>query len=96
MKQPAVYILASKPGGRLYTGVTSNLPQRVWQHKNDVEEGFTKTYKIHDLVYYEMHDTMEAAITREKHIKNWNRAWRIRLIRESNPKWNDLYSQLNV
>ena len=96
MKQPAVYILASAPGGRLYTGVTSNLPQRVWQHKNDVIDGHSKTYKIHDLVYFEMHESMEAAIVREKQIKHWNRDWRIRLIRENNPKWDDLYYKLTL
>ena len=91
MKQPAVYILASERNGTLYTGVTSNLVQRTWQHKQSTAEGFTSRYGIHQLVWYELHDNMEAAILRETQIKKWNRAWRIRLIEESNPYWNDLY-----
>ena len=95
-KQPAVYIMASEPCGTLYTGVTSNLQQRIWQHKQEVADGFTQKHNIHDLVYFEMHETMEVAIVREKQIKNWNRAWRIRLIRKNNPKWEDLYYKLNM
>ena len=91
---PCVYILASKPKGTLYIGVTSNLVQRVWEHKNDVAEGFTKRYHIHDLVWYEVHDSMESAISREKALKKWNRAWKIRLIEEGNPAWLDLYEQI--
>ncbi|MEZ6059974.1 MAG: GIY-YIG nuclease family protein [Planctomycetaceae bacterium] len=90
-KQPAVYILASKRNGTLYTGVTSDLVQRVWEHKNDVREGFTKDYAVHTLVYFELHEDMESAITREKRIKKWNRAWKLRLIEEKNSDWNDLY-----
>ena len=74
MKQPAVYILASQRNGTLYIGVTSDLVQRVWQHKNDVVEGFAKEYGVHTLVYYELHDDMENAILREKRLKKWNRA----------------------
>jgi len=72
-KQPAVYILSSKNNGTLYTGATSNLIKRVWQHKNNVVAGFTKKYSVHDLVWYELHDSMESAIKREKTIKNWKR-----------------------
>ena len=74
MTTPCVYILASKPNGTLYIGVTSNLVQRVWEHKNDFTEGFTKRYQVHDLVWYEVHDFMESAIGREKALKKWNRA----------------------
>ena len=94
MKQPHVYILANKRNGTLYTGVTSNLPQRVWQHKNDLVEGFTKRYGVHTLVWYETHETMESAMTREKALKEWNRAWKIRLIEANNPTWRDLYQDV--
>ncbi len=94
MKQPCVYLLASKRNGTLYVGVTSNLLQRVWQHKNDMIDGFTKRYDIHDLVWYEMHGTMESAIMREKAIKEWKRAWKLELIEKDNPSWLDLYQSL--
>ncbi len=94
MKQPVVYILASQRNGTLYIGVTSDLAQRIWQHKNDVFEGFTKKYGVHLLVYYEQHEDMENAIIREKRLKKWNREWKIRLIEENNPNWNDLYDSL--
>ena len=94
MKQPAVYILASQRNGTLYIGVTSDLIQRVWQHKNDVVEGFTKKYGVHMLVYYELHDDMENAIIREKRLKKWNRAWKLRLIEQMNPDWDDLYESI--
>ena len=90
MKQPAVYILASKPYGTLYLGVTSNLIGRTWQHLNDQAEGFTKRYGVHTLVWYEQHETMVGAITREKQIKKWNRDWKINLIQTINPDWQDL------
>ncbi len=93
-KQPAVYILASKRDGTLYIGVTSDLVKRVWEHKNDVVEGFTKKYGVHDLVYFEMHGDMESAITREKQLKKWNRAWKIELIGKNNPTWRDLWSDI--
>ena len=93
-KQPAVYILASGYNGTLYIGVTSNLIQRVWQHKNDLIEGFTKKYVVHSLVYYELHEQMLAAIRREKQLKKWHRAWKIALIEESNSTWRDLYDEL--
>mgnify|MGYP001301370678 CR=1 FL=1 len=94
MKQPCVYILASKRNGTLYIGVTSDLIQRVWQHKNDQVEGFTKRYGVHTLVWYEVCATMDVAIAREKAIKEWQRAWKIRLIQEANPEWKDLYDEL--
>ncbi|MEQ1513404.1 MAG: GIY-YIG nuclease family protein [Lysobacteraceae bacterium] len=91
MKQPCVYILASRYYGTLYVGVTSDLVQRVWQHKNDIAEGFTKRYRVHDLVWYEVHDTMHSAIAREKAIKEWKRAWKITLIEKGNLRWRDLF-----
>ena len=93
-KQPCVYILASRRNATLYIGVTSNLVQRVWQHKNDLVEGFTKRYGVHILVWYESHETMEGAIAREKAIKGWRRAWKLDLIEEGNPEWKDLYEEL--
>jgi putative endonuclease len=94
MKQPCVYLLASKANGTLYTGVTSDLVQRVWQHKNDLVEGFTKRYGVHRLVWYELCLSMEVAIAREKAIKEWKRDWKIQLIEKSNPKWRDLYDEI--
>ena len=93
-RQPCVYLLASKRNGTLYVGVTSNLVKRVWEHKNGVVNGFTHKYNVHKLVWYELHATMETAITREKAIKKWRRAWKIRLIEENNPGWNDLYEEV--
>ena len=81
---PCVYLLASKRNGTLYVGVTSNLNQRVWQHKSDLTKGFTQRYGVHTLVWCEVHDTMESAIAREKAIKGWKRAWKIALIENSN------------
>jgi len=75
-------------------GVTSNLTQRVWQHKGDLAKGFTQRYGVHTLVWYEVHDTMESAIAREKAIKGSKRAWKIALIEKSNPQWRDLYEKL--
>ena len=94
MKQPCVYILASARNGTLYIGVTSDLIKRVWEHKNNLVDGFTRKYRVHDLVYFEIHDDMEVAISREKQIKKWNRSWKRRLIEEHNPKWKDLYETL--
>jgi putative endonuclease len=93
-RQPCVYILASKRNGTLYTGVTSDLLARVWQHKNNVVEGFTSKYGVHILVWYELHDRMDSAIQREKAIKNWKRAWKIKTIEGMNPEWQDLYFSL--
>jgi len=89
-KQFYVYILASKRNGTLYIGVTSNLVQRIWQHKEGLVEGFTKKYNIKLLVYFEVHETVESAITREKQMKKWERAWKIKLIERNNPEWRDL------
>lgn len=94
MRTPCVYILSSKRNGALYVGVTSNLVQRVWEHKNDFVDDFTKRYFVHDLVWYEVHDTMESAISREKALKRWKRAWKLELIEKSNPTWKDLYSEI--
>jgi putative endonuclease len=91
MKQPTVYILASRRNGTLYTGVTSALGKRVWEHKNGLVKGFTKRYRVHLLVWYEVHETMESAIRREKAVKEWKRAWKLQLIEETNPAWADLY-----
>ena len=90
-KQYYVYIMASKRDGMLYIGVTSKLIKRVYEHKNDLVEGFTNKYHIHNLVYYEIAEDISAAISREKQLKKWNRAWKINLIEKSNPVWNDLY-----
>jgi putative endonuclease len=92
--QPYVYILSSGPNGTLYIGVTSDLPKRIWEHKNDVVEGFTQKYKVHNLVWFEAHETMGNAIEREKNIKKWNRKWKLRLIEQSNPSWRDLYEEV--
>ena len=89
--QPCVYILASERNGTLYIGVTSDLVKRIWEHKSDFVDGFTKQYQVHTLVWYEMHGSMESAITREKQLKEWKRQWKIELIEKSNPYWNDLY-----
>ena len=94
MKQSFVYILASARNGTLYVGVTSNLVQRVWQHKNDLADGFTKKYGVHTLVWHEAHATMESAIGREKAIKDWRRTWKLRLIEAINPQWRDLYEDI--
>ena len=90
-----VYILASKPRGTLYTGVTSNLTTRIWQHKSNVVEGFTQKYHVHQLVYFEMHSSPNDAILREKQIKKWSRDWKIRLIEENNPAWKDLWEEIS-
>ncbi|MFT3762031.1 MAG: GIY-YIG nuclease family protein [Pseudoxanthomonas sp.] len=94
MKQPAVYILANERNGTLYVGVTSDLVARTWQHREHVVDGFTKRYNVTMLVWYELHGTMDSAITREKQIKKWNRAWKLRLIQEGNPRWLDLWDSI--
>jgi putative endonuclease len=94
MKQPAVYILATYRRGTLYIGVTSNLLQRTWQHKNDITDGFSKRYEVHRLVYFEIHSDMREAIQREKQIKAWKREWKFRLIKEQNPEWQDLWPSI--
>ncbi|EMR14374.1 Excinuclease ABC, C subunit-like protein [Methylophaga lonarensis MPL] len=94
MKQPAIYIMTNKRNGTLYVGVTSHLIKRVWEHKNNVVEGFTQKYRLHQLVYFELHDSMIGAISREKQIKKWRREWKINLIEKLNADWRDLYSDL--
>ena len=89
-----VYILASKRNGTLYVGVTNDLVRRVYEHKSDFVEGFTKKYQVHDLVYFEQTDDVEAAIAREKQLKKWNRAWKLELIEKSNGDWRDLYPKI--
>ena len=95
MKSYYVYILASKPNGTLYIGITNDLMNRVFEHKNNIVDGFTKRYNVHSLVYYEQYDNIESAIIREKRLKKWNRKWKIALIERENPKWRDLYEDLN-
>ena len=91
MKQPCVYILVDHPHGTFYVGVASNLQHRMAEHTQGLLEGFTKRYAIKMLVYYEMHHTMETAIKREKLLKRWNRAWKVRLIEQMNPDWRSLF-----
>ena len=93
-KQPAVYMLASQPNGTFYTGVTNDLVRRVWEHRNDTIDGFTKKYGVHRLVYYELHPSMIEAIRREKQIKKWRRTWKIELIEKENPEWRDLWPSI--
>ena len=90
-----VYILTNKPEGTLYIGVTSDLAQRVWQHKNKVVEGFTLQYNLDKLVYCEAFADAESAIAREKQMKKWKRAWKTRLIEDGNPEWRDLFDEIN-
>ncbi len=91
-----VYIMASSRNGTLYIGVTSNLPGRVYEHKNDLVEGFTKKHGVHTLVWFEPHESAESAISREKQIKKWDRMWKIREIEVMNPTWRDLYDDITV
>ena len=93
-KTPCVYIITNKPDGTLYIGVTSDLPHRIWTHKQKLAEGFAKRHDLDRLVWYEVHDTMEEAILKEKQMKKWEREWKIRIIQEMNPRWNDLYEEL--
>jgi len=93
-RQPGVYILANKRNGTLYVGVTSDLVKRIWEHRNNVAEGFTKQYNVHRLVWYELHESMESAINREKRLKDWRRAWKLELIESKNPGWLDLYDTI--
>jgi putative endonuclease len=89
-----VYLMASSRNGTLYVGVTSDLVKRVFQHKNDVADGFTKKYRVHDLVWFESTPSIEEAIRKEKQIKDWKRAWKIELIEKENPEWRDLYADI--
>ena len=91
-----VYILASKRNGTLYVGVTSNLPERIDQHKKCVVEGFTKKYNVDQLVWCEAHDSIEQTIAREKQLKKWHRAWKLELIEKENPQWNDLAESIII
>ncbi|MCB2168106.1 MAG: GIY-YIG nuclease family protein [Deltaproteobacteria bacterium] len=94
MKQPAVYMMASRRNGTLYIGVTSNLVKRIWEHKNELAEGFTRLYKIHLLVWFELHERMASAIAREKILKHWKREWKRNLIERTNSAWRDLYADI--
>ena len=91
MKSYFVYVLASSRNGTLYIGVTSNLLKRVWEHKNNFIDGFTKKYSVHMLVYFEETSEIESAIQREKQLKTWKRNWKLELIEKGNPEWRDLY-----
>ena len=93
-KFPCVYILTDQPKGTLYIGVTSDLPARIWTHKQGTVPGFASRYRLTQLVWYEYHDEMEQAILREKRLKKWNRPWKLRLVQEANPTWRDLYEEL--
>ena len=94
MLDPCVYLLASRRNGTLYCGVTSDLVRRVYEHRTDAVPGFTRTYRVHLLVWYEQHGTMETAIAREKAIKEWKRRWKLELIEKENPYWRDLFPGL--
>ena len=95
MKNFYVYILSSQRNGTLYTGITSNLLKRVYEHKHGLVEGFTKKYNVHNLVWYELHESAESAIMREKQIKKWKRDWKLKLIEKVNPRWTDLYEKIS-
>jgi putative endonuclease len=95
LRAPTVYILASKPYGTLYVGVTSDPIKRVWEHRNNLVEGFTERYGVHRLVHFERMRSMVEAIEREKELKKWRRAWKIALIEESNPAWGDLWPDIS-
>ena len=92
--QPSVYILSNMTNGTLYIGVTSNLTQRIWQHKNKVSQGFSNKYDLDRLVYYEIHTDIKDAILREKQVKKWRRQWKLNLINEQNPNWIDLWESI--
>ena len=94
MKGGWVYIMTNRPNGTLYTGVTSDLVKRVWEHRESVVDGFTKDYGLKHLVYFEFHDDMVSAIQREKNIKHWSRAWKVNLIVAGNPGWDDLSGEI--
>jgi putative endonuclease len=94
MKQPITYIISNKNNNVLYIGVTSHLQKRIWEHKEKLVAGFSKKYNVDKLVYFEIHTTMEDAILREKQLKKWNKDWKLRLIKEQNPNWRDLYEDI--
>lgn len=89
-----IYLLASQRNGTLYVGVTSDLIKRIWQHKNEATEGYTKEYQVKRLVYFEQYENVNDAILREKRLKHWNRKWKLALIEKDNPNWNDLYDEI--
>ncbi len=93
-KKGYVYILASKRNGTLYIGVTSDLVRRIYEHKNDLADGFTKKHAVHGLIYYEVFETIENAIIREKQLKKWKRSWKLKMIEKKNPDWKDLYADI--
>jgi len=93
-RQFYTYIMASRLGGTLYVGVTNDLIRRAWEHRTGAVPGFTKRHNVKSLVYFEVHENIEAAILREKRIKNWRRAWRVELIEKTNPYWHDLYDEI--
>ncbi len=95
MQESFMYILASRPHGTLYVGATTDLIKRVWEHKNNVIKGFTEQYKVHHLVYYELHENIMEAARRERRLKNWCRQWKINLIEQMNPMWRDLYDEIS-
>ena len=94
MKQGYVYMLTNKPHGTLYVGVTANLARRIWEHKNHFVEGFCSKYNLEHLVWYDVHESIYSAISREKQLKNWKRVWKVELIEEMNPAWRELYWDL--
>jgi putative endonuclease len=96
MKQFYVYILASRPGGAIYIGVTNDLVRRVYEHKNKLIKGFTERYSIDKLVYFEVYDSPTTAIQREKNMKHWPRSWKTKLIAQSNPTWRDVYEEITA
>ena len=89
-----VYLLASRRNGTLYLGMTDNLAQRIWMHRTETLPGFTKQYGVKMLVWYEQHETRESAFSRERQIKKWNRAWKLKLVEQMNPTWRDLYDDI--
>jgi putative endonuclease len=89
-----VYIIASRKNGTLYIGMTDNLVQRIWMHRNRILPGFTRQHGVQKLVWYEQHETREAAITRERQLKKWNRIWKLEIIERNNPGWRDLYDEI--
>jgi putative endonuclease len=96
MREPAVYILATKPYGTLYIGVTSDLVKRIWEHRNDAVEGFSKEYRVHRLVHFEQFRSTVEAIEREKELKKWRRAWKMALVEKANPDWRDLWPEMEI
>jgi putative endonuclease len=94
MKSYFVYILASQKNGTLYIGITSNLIKRIWEHRNNLVEGFTKKYNVHTLVYFEQTENVQSALLREKQLKKWKRGWKLKLIEKDNSKWKDLYNDI--